>query len=342
MASRYSNDEDSGRGSRGDYLRNNPERYGRGRSEQHGYDEERWRRNQDWSPSQDREYQTGGYQDSPYGYGGSGREYGDSDAYRFRNRSGDYSPGGGSGDFRSHQAGRGGQGGFGTSQYGYGGSGSTRDYSGPSLGGYGEGEFNRREMRQSRYEGGYGSQGTGYREGQGSYGQGQYGGEDFGRERNSQGLYGSRGYGSQGAYESSDADLRGGYGSSTGQYGLQQGGFRGRGPKGYTRSDQRIEEDVNERLSDDYYLDASNIEVSVQGGTVTLSGEVEDRDAKRRAEDLAESCSGVQQVQNNIKVQSGGLTGWLFGNGSDENLENSTTASTQSGTSTKKASSSGS
>jgi hypothetical protein len=328
MASRYSNGEDSGRGSRGDYLRNNPERYGRGRSEQHGYEEERWRRNQDWSPSQDREYQAGGYQDSPYGYGGSGRDFGDSDAYRFRNRSGDYALGGG------------GQGGFGTSQYGYGGSGSTRDYSGPSLGGYGGGEYNRREMRQSRYGGGFGSEGPGYGESQGSYGR-----EDFGGERYSQGQYGSRGYGSQGANESSDADLRGGYGSSTGQYGSQQGGFRGRGPKGYTRSDQRIEEDVNERLSDDYYLDASNIEVRVQGGTVTLSGEVEDREAKRRAEDIAESCSGVQQVQNNIKVQSGGLTGWLFGNSSEENRESgstSTQSGTTSGTSSRKASSSGS
>jgi hypothetical protein len=103
---------------------------------------------------------------------------------------------------------------------------------------------------------------------------------------------------------------------------------------------------VNERLSDDYYLDASNIEVSVQGGTVTLSGDVENREAKRRAEDLAESCSGVQQVQNNINVQSGGLTGWLFGNGSDETENRGGNSSTQSGTtsgsSSKKASSSGS
>jgi Flp pilus assembly secretin CpaC len=102
---------------------------------------------------------------------------------------------------------------------------------------------------------------------------------------------------------------------------------------------------VNERLSDDYYLDASDIEVSVQGGTVTLSGEVDDRESKRRAEDIAEFCSGVQQVQNNIKVKSGGLTGWLFGNGSDESETQgsgttaSSTQSTTSGTSSKKASS---
>ena len=32
----------------------------RGRVEQEGYEEERWRRNQEWSPTQDSEYQTGG------------------------------------------------------------------------------------------------------------------------------------------------------------------------------------------------------------------------------------------------------------------------------------------
>ena len=44
----------------------------------------------------------------------------------------------------------------------------------------------------------------------------------------------------------------------------QRGGpHRGRGPKGYTRSDERIREDVNDRLSDDPFVDASEIEVMV-------------------------------------------------------------------------------
>ena len=84
----------------------------------------------------------------------------------------------------------------------------------------------------------------------------------------------------------------------------QRGGqHRGRGPKGYTRSDDRIREDVNDRLSDDPFVDASEIEVSVSSCEVTLTGTVDSRDAKRRAEDIAEQVSGVKHIQNNIRVQ---------------------------------------
>ncbi|WP_431859159.1 BON domain-containing protein [Azospirillum sp.] len=79
---------------------------------------------------------------------------------------------------------------------------------------------------------------------------------------------------------------------------------RGRGPRGYTRSDDRIREDVSDRLTDDLYVDASDIEVAVSGGEVTLAGHVEHRGARRRAEDLAESVSGVTHVQNNLRVRS--------------------------------------
>ena len=78
---------------------------------------------------------------------------------------------------------------------------------------------------------------------------------------------------------------------------------RGRGPKGYKRSDGRIEEDVNDRLTDDPYLDASDVEVSVKDGEVTLSGFVDRREDKRRAEDVAERASGVANVQNNLRVR---------------------------------------
>jgi osmotically-inducible protein OsmY len=80
----------------------------------------------------------------------------------------------------------------------------------------------------------------------------------------------------------------------------------GRGPKGYTRSDERIREDVSDRLTDDWRVDASNIEVTVVIGEVTLSGTVDSRQAKRRAEDCAERVSGVRNVQNNLRVQQQG------------------------------------
>lgn len=88
----------------------------------------------------------------------------------------------------------------------------------------------------------------------------------------------------------------------------ERGSHYGKGPKGYRRSDERIRDEVSDRLSDDHWLDASDIEVRVENGEVTLSGTVTDRDSKRRAERLAESCSGVSDVQNNIKVRSASST----------------------------------
>jgi len=82
------------------------------------------------------------------------------------------------------------------------------------------------------------------------------------------------------------------------------GQHRGRGPKGYQRSDERIREDVCERLTDDSFIDASDIEVEVKGREVTLSGTVASRGLRRRAEDLAEMASGVTHVQNNLRVRS--------------------------------------
>lgn len=40
-------------------------------------------------------------------------------------------------------------------------------------------------------------------------------------------------------------------------------------------------------------------------GEVTLAGSVEDRRAKRRAEDIADGVSGVKHVQNNLRYTSG-------------------------------------
>jgi len=82
------------------------------------------------------------------------------------------------------------------------------------------------------------------------------------------------------------------------------GNFRGRGPRNYTRSDERVRDDINDRLSDDAHIDASDIEVTVAEGEVTLGGQVSNRFAKRHAEDIAERVSGVRQVQNNLRVRT--------------------------------------
>ena len=86
------------------------------------------------------------------------------------------------------------------------------------------------------------------------------------------------------------------------------GEHRGRGPKGYRRSDDRIREDINDRLTDDSWLDANGIEVAVANGDVTLAGSVRSREDKKRAEALAESIAGVENVQNNLRVDRGTTT----------------------------------
>lgn len=77
---------------------------------------------------------------------------------------------------------------------------------------------------------------------------------------------------------------------------------RGRGPRGYRRSDERIREDVCDRLTEHPWVDASDVEVSVSGSEVTLAGTVTSRDQRRRAEDITEQVAGVTHVQNNLRV----------------------------------------
>jgi hypothetical protein len=121
---------------------------------------------------------------------------------------------------------------------------------------------------------------------------GGYGGQDrFGGMGMSRG-----GYGYGGGY---------GMGDRMGGMGMDQNRQQrtGRGPKGYQRSDERIREDVCEMLSDHDWLDASEIEIQVKSGEITLTGTVMDRQSKRLAEDLAEQARGVKDVHNQLRVQ---------------------------------------
>lgn len=170
-------------------------------------------------------------------------------------------------------------GGYGAERYG-------RGYGGEARGGYRDQGLGRDFSASSRYYG-QGSRNTDA--GDVGYGAG-YGTEAVGGSGTSRGGYGT--YGSQG-----------------------YGEHRGRGPKGYQRSDDRIREDVSDRLSDDDSVDASEIEVSVSNCEVTLTGTVESREQKRRAEDCVESVSGVKNVQNNLRIaaQQGASSGTQSG-----------------------------
>jgi BON domain len=85
--------------------------------------------------------------------------------------------------------------------------------------------------------------------------------------------------------------------------------YAGRGPRNYQRSDERVREDVCERLTMDPHVDASGVEVQVRDGEVILGGTVSDRAQKYRAEDLVESIRGVRDISNQIRVRRAGLPG---------------------------------
>jgi len=91
--------------------------------------------------------------------------------------------------------------------------------------------------------------------------------------------------------------------SNQGSFQSGQGEYYGRGPQGYKRSDDRIKEDINDRLTWHGNVDATNIQVTVKSGEVTLDGSVSDRHQKRMAEDVAEQVQGVTDVQNRLRIQ---------------------------------------
>ncbi len=243
--------------------------YGQGMSGNYagGYDRSRQR---------DEDFESGGY-GGGYGQGGMrgqsyGGGYGDRDEY---DRS--YGLEGSSYSQRGQRQ-YGGQG----SQYGQGGYGGQREQ------GY-----------RQRGAAGFGA----YEEG-GSFSQGRPGMGAQGYERTSQDYGGYTGSGSFGQSSGFGSEQSGSYLTRGGR--SQWGRHSGRGPKNYTRSDDRIREDVNDRLTDDPEIDASEIDVKVSSCEVTLTGTVDNREAKRRAEDCVESVSGVKNVQNNLRVQATG------------------------------------
>jgi hypothetical protein len=118
--------------------------------------------------------------------------------------------------------------------------------------------------------------------------------------------YGERSHGWADPFDQSGRpdDFRGaGIGPDPGRAGAGHvGSYAGRGPRGYQRSDARIQEDVCDRLAAHAWVDASDMDVQVRDGIVILSGTVRDRAMKRMAEDSLESCSGVRDVRNELRA----------------------------------------
>jgi hypothetical protein len=88
-----------------------------------------------------------------------------------------------------------------------------------------------------------------------------------------------------------------------------EGSHRGRGPRGYVRSPQRIHEDICDRLTENPFIDASDIEVSTNGAEVTLAGAVDSLIALRQAEAIAWEVVGVGHVHNDLQVRAAGARG---------------------------------
>jgi osmotically-inducible protein OsmY len=75
------------------------------------------------------------------------------------------------------------------------------------------------------------------------------------------------------------------------------------GPRVRRKSDDSLAREIHEILTTDPELDATDIEVVVEGGAVTLSGEVQHPDGKLLAEELTESITGVRLVHNRLVVR---------------------------------------
>ena len=80
------------------------------------------------------------------------------------------------------------------------------------------------------------------------------------------------------------------------------GSYRGLGPRGYVRSDRRIYEDICDRLTENPFIDASDIAVLVHDRTVALSGSVDSMPALHRAEEIAREVPGVADVRNELTI----------------------------------------
>ncbi|MGH9338975.1 MAG: BON domain-containing protein [Acidobacteriota bacterium] len=66
--------------------------------------------------------------------------------------------------------------------------------------------------------------------------------------------------------------------------------------------DTAITAEIKAELVSDGLETLTAVEVNTTNGVVTLAGEVRSEELKRRAEEIAHSVEGVQEVHNNLQV----------------------------------------
>ncbi len=80
------------------------------------------------------------------------------------------------------------------------------------------------------------------------------------------------------------------------------GPYAGKGPKGFQRSPESLQERICERLEAHGGINAENFEVKVDNSEVTLEGQVGNRFMKCEAERCAESIRGIKDVHNRLTI----------------------------------------
>jgi osmotically-inducible protein OsmY len=181
--------------------------------------------------------------------------------------------------------------------------GSYRDRKTSDYGNYGRSYYG----SQPNYERGQEDQSRQWRGQRSDYENRNYGNQSGGSQGFGQSS-GSRNYGGGGRdIQGSSRNYAQSYGQSNDQNYRSASGsqsFRGRGPQGYQRSDERLKEMICERLTDDPNIDASNVTIDVTSQIVKLSGTVDDRSTKYEIEELVERMGGVKDIDNQLRVQS--------------------------------------
>ncbi|MGH8326136.1 MAG: BON domain-containing protein [Steroidobacteraceae bacterium] len=124
-----------------------------------------------------------------------------------------------------------------------------------------------------------------------------------GRYNRSPGAHGARGEQEPGAPDGGGGSS--GSGEQPGQGAAQRAaqGTRAGKQHGYPRSDERIKEELHERLGSRSDLDLRNVTVEAVSATVTLRGAVPEPWMRQAIEDITDHCFGVQDIDNGIRVE---------------------------------------
>jgi len=71
----------------------------------------------------------------------------------------------------------------------------------------------------------------------------------------------------------------------------------------HDQSDERIDREITDHLTQHSYIDATEVVVTVKDGDVTLSGSVPDDDQSHYVEEIAQKVAGVKHIHNQLTIK---------------------------------------